>query len=94
VGVEYGGPVSRKSTVPTREDFPPGTTFLIKEFDVPLARVPGQGWFNWIDTMTSYLLFDTVAATLDKLLTNEGLELRGAMLRAVAFYGSHACHKA
>jgi len=28
-------------------DFPPGTEFVIKEFDVPLVRVPGQGWFNW-----------------------------------------------
>ena len=28
-------------------DFPPGTRFYIKEFDVPLAQVPGQGWWNW-----------------------------------------------
>lgn len=41
--------------LPTPEDFPPGTTFLIKEFDVPLARVPAQGWFNWYDgTPRSY----------------------------------------
>lgn len=20
---------------------------MVKEFDVPLARVPGRGWFNW-----------------------------------------------
>lgn len=32
---------------PKASDFPPGTQFLIKEFDVPLVCVPGQGWFNW-----------------------------------------------
>ncbi len=31
----------------TVADFPPGTTFVIKELDVPLAHIPGQGWFNW-----------------------------------------------
>src|SRR5687767_5133723 len=33
--------------LPESSDFPPGTEFLIKEFDVPLARVPGRGCFNW-----------------------------------------------
>ena len=33
--------------LPTVLDFPPGTEFVIKEFDVPLALVPGKGWFNW-----------------------------------------------
>lgn len=36
--------------LPTAADFPPGTQFMILEFDVPLARVPGEGrceWFNW-----------------------------------------------
>lgn len=28
-------------------DFPPGTCFYIKEYDVPLAQIPGQGWWNW-----------------------------------------------
>ncbi|MGE8361497.1 hypothetical protein [Pseudomonas sp.] len=27
--------------------FPEGTCLYIKEFDVPLAHVPGQGWVNW-----------------------------------------------
>jgi hypothetical protein len=35
------------SLLPTASDFPPGTEFVIKEFDVPLTWVPGQGWFNW-----------------------------------------------
>lgn len=26
--------------------FPEGTRFYIKEFDVPLAQIPGQGWVN------------------------------------------------
>ena len=21
--------------------------FVIKEFDVPLVHIPGEGWFNW-----------------------------------------------
>lgn len=33
--------------LPKASDFPPGTSFVIKEFDVPLAFVPGIGWFNW-----------------------------------------------
>lgn len=33
-----------------KENFPKGTTFYIKEFDVPLTRVPDGKlckWFNW-----------------------------------------------
>lgn len=33
--------------LPEAADFPPGTEFMIKEFDVPLAHIPGRGWFNW-----------------------------------------------
>jgi hypothetical protein len=33
--------------LPKSSDFPPGTEFVIKEFDVPLVQIPGQGWFNW-----------------------------------------------
>ena len=36
-----------KSQLPKRSDFPPGTEFVIKEFDVPLVFVPEKGWFNW-----------------------------------------------
>jgi len=36
-----------KSQLPKRSDFPSGTKFVIKEFDVPLVQVPGKGWFNW-----------------------------------------------
>ena len=39
--------MSNNPQLPKSSDFPPGTEFVIKEFDVPLARVPGQGWFNW-----------------------------------------------
>jgi hypothetical protein len=37
-------------TLPKETDFPPGTEFIIKEFDIPLVRVPADGcckWFNW-----------------------------------------------
>lgn len=33
--------------LPEKTDFPVGTEFVIKEFDVPLVWIPGQGWFNW-----------------------------------------------
>jgi hypothetical protein len=36
--------------VPRVEEFPPGTRFVIKDFDVPLACVPtrtGVAWVNW-----------------------------------------------
>ncbi|CAA2108503.1 hypothetical protein [Variovorax paradoxus] len=38
------------ATIPHRTDFPEGTEFVIKEFDVPLVRMPhGERWtwFNW-----------------------------------------------
>lgn len=28
-------------------DFPKNTLFYIKEFDIPLAYIPGEGWFNF-----------------------------------------------
>ncbi len=39
---------------PNEADFPPGTEFIIKDFDVPLTRVPGgvrREWFNWYGGM-------------------------------------------
>ncbi len=39
--------MSGDSRLPTVSDFPPGTEFMIKEFDVPLARLPNGTWFNW-----------------------------------------------
>lgn len=36
--------------IPSKKDFPAGTAFMIKEFDIPLARVPEGNlckWFNW-----------------------------------------------
>ena len=39
--------MSNNFQLPKSSDFPPGTEFLIKEFDVPLVRIPNQGWFNW-----------------------------------------------
>ncbi len=40
-------PMSDDPRLPKASDFPTGTAFVIKEFDVPLAFVPGKGWFNW-----------------------------------------------
>lgn len=39
--------MSDNSQLPKKSDFPPAAEFVIKEFDVPLVRVPGEGWFNW-----------------------------------------------
>jgi len=43
-----------KPRVPELSEFPAGTEFMVKEFDVPLARLPGDGdddgncvWVNW-----------------------------------------------
>ncbi len=33
--------------LPLPADFPAGTKFVIKEFDVPLVEIPGRGLFNW-----------------------------------------------
>ena len=33
--------------LPKSSDFPEGTEFVIKEFDVPLVWIPHRGWFNW-----------------------------------------------
>ena len=37
----------RRVTTSEEIRFPPGAEFVIKEFDVPLVRIPGEGWFNW-----------------------------------------------
>jgi hypothetical protein len=44
--------MSDNSQLPKSSGFPPGTEFIIKEFDVPLVRIPGQGWFNWFGGTT------------------------------------------
>lgn len=39
-----------KPRVPTLSEFPAGTEFIVKESNVPLARIPGDGhciWVNW-----------------------------------------------
>ncbi|WP_185231690.1 hypothetical protein [Teredinibacter franksiae] len=36
--------------IPREEEFPKGTRFYIKEFDVPLAMIPEEesvAWYNW-----------------------------------------------
>lgn len=40
----------KSAGIPALSDFPPGTQFIIKEFDLPLAKVPVDGkveWQNW-----------------------------------------------
>jgi hypothetical protein len=45
--------MSDKPAIPRASDFPEGTTFIIKEFDVPLAYIPGRGWVNWFGGVPS-----------------------------------------
>lgn len=33
--------------IPQQSEFPAGTEFVIKEWAVPLAHIPGLGWVNW-----------------------------------------------
>ena len=35
------------TNLPKKADFPDGTEFYIKEFDVPHVRTPSNEWFNW-----------------------------------------------
>ena len=39
--------MSNKPQLPKRSNFPSAAEFIIKEFNVPLVQVPGEGWFNW-----------------------------------------------
>lgn len=39
--------MSNNFRLPKSSDFPDGTKFVIKEFDVPLVWIPSRGWFNW-----------------------------------------------
>ena len=36
-----------ETRLPGPDDFPAGTLFVIKEFDVPLVQMPDGRWFNW-----------------------------------------------
>jgi hypothetical protein len=33
--------------IPLQTEFPVGTSFVVKEGDVPLAFIPTIGWVNW-----------------------------------------------
>lgn len=39
--------MSDNAQLPIRSDFPDEAEFVIKEFDVPLVRLPDGSWFNW-----------------------------------------------
>jgi hypothetical protein len=39
--------MSDDSQLPKISDFPPGTEFRIKEFNLPLAWLPNGQWVNW-----------------------------------------------
>ena len=44
---DCGAGMSEGAALPKASDFPAGTTFVIKEFDVPLTWIPARGWLNW-----------------------------------------------
>lgn len=64
--------VSDTFQLPRVEDFPPGTGFVIKEFDVPLVQIPGQGWFNWFGGVSRE--YDAVALRIDNNWPAESFE--------------------
>lgn len=39
--------MSENPRLPVVAEFPPGTEFVIYEFDSPLANIPGTGWVSW-----------------------------------------------
>jgi len=39
--------VDNRVKLPARADFPEGSVFYIKEFDIPLVFIPNVGWVNW-----------------------------------------------
>jgi hypothetical protein len=39
--------MSRPPKLPEASDFPEGTSFVVKDFDVPLVWIPREGWVNW-----------------------------------------------
>jgi len=45
-----------KSQLPKRYDFPSGTKFVIKEFDVPLVQVPGLSLLTMTEALARYAL--------------------------------------
>jgi len=66
--------------LPKASDFPPGTEFVIKEFDVPLAHVPGKGWFNWFGGKPK--AYDPKALRVDNNWTADSFEEWLGVVRA------------
>jgi hypothetical protein len=55
-----------KVQLPQLSDFPLGTEFLIKEFDIPLAKIPDDGkvkYFNWYGGSPRY--YDATSLRVD-----------------------------
>lgn len=72
--------VLARPQVPEASDFPAGTKFVIKEFDVPLALVPGKGWFNWYGGYPRK--YDSGALRVDNNWPAESFEEWRAVVRA------------
>jgi hypothetical protein len=64
--------MSNNSKLPKRTDFPPGTKFIIKEFNLPLVWIPKQGWFSWFGG--SQRLYDTRFLRVDNNWLAESFE--------------------
>lgn len=45
--IEKGTDMTDEMKLPQPSDFPDGTMFYIKQFDVPLVHTPSNEWFNW-----------------------------------------------
>lgn len=64
--------MNEKPKLPQRSDFPPGTEFVIKEFDVPLVRLPVDGWFNWFGGTPQ--VYDSSSLRVDNCWAAESFE--------------------
>jgi hypothetical protein len=72
--------MSNNSRLPKISDFPPGTEFVIKEFVVPLARLPNGEWFNWFGGAPRS--FDASFLRIDNNWTAESFEEWAAVVEA------------
>lgn len=62
--------------IPVESDFPEGTEFIVREFDVPITYYPPQGWHNWFGgTPSEYDATRLTVTNHDKVLFDEWIKV-------------------
>jgi hypothetical protein len=64
--------MSDSPRLPSASDFPAGTVFYIKEWDVPLVHLPGNTWVNWYGGKPR--VYDTSALRVDNNIQAKSFE--------------------